>query len=185
MAHAAEGLYARDQNPVTSLMAEEGIRAMAQALRGIVRDPIDVAARSKALYASWLCGTVLGTVGMALHHKLCHALGGSFGLPHAQTHTIILPHALAYNTNAAPQAMKRIALAINADDAGCGMYDFAKEVGAPMSLREIGMHQDDLDRAADIVCANPYWNPQPIDRGRIRSLLQDAFDGVKPRTWKI
>ena len=185
MAHAAEALYARDQNPVTSLMAEEGIRAMTQALREIVRNPVNIVARSNALYASWLCGTVLGAVGMALHHKLCHTLGGSFGLPHAQTHTVILPHALGYNTNAAPQAMKRIARAMNADAAAGGIYEFAKEVCAPMSLREIGMQQADLDRAADIASANPYWNPQPIDRDRIRSLLQDAFDGVKPRSWEL
>jgi maleylacetate reductase len=183
MAHAAEGLYARDQNPVTSLMAEEGIRAMAEALRGIAASPVDIAARSKALYASWLCGTVLGTVGMALHHKLCHTLGGSFGLPHAQTHTVILPHALAYNRNAAPHAMKRIEHALRSVDAAAGIHDFAKEVGAPISLKEIGMRRDDLDRAADIASSNPYWNPQPIDRDRIRGLLQDAFDGVHPRVW--
>jgi maleylacetate reductase len=183
IAHAAEGLYARDRNPVTSLMAEEGIRAMAEALPGIVANPSGIEARSKALYGSWLCGTVLGNVGMALHHKLCHTLGGCFDLPHAQTHTVVLPHALAYNRNAAPEAMERIARALNANDAAVGMHEFAKRIGAPLSLKELGMRQDDLDRAADIAASNPYWNPQPIDREKIRALLQDAFDGVQPRTW--
>lgn len=183
IAHAAEGLYARDSNPVTSLMAEEGISALAEALPAIVADPSDVTARSKALYGSWLCGIVLGSVGMALHHKLCHTVGGSFNLPHAQTHTIILPHALAYNRNASPEAMKRIARALKAVDAAAGMHEFAKEVGAPLSLKDIGMRQDDLDRAADIAASNPYWNPQPVEREKIRRLLQDAFDGVQPRTW--
>ncbi len=183
IAHAAEGLYARDRNPVTSLMAEEGISALAESLPAIVANPGDISARSKALYGSWLCGTVLGSVGMALHHKLCHTVGGSFNLPHAQTHTVILPHALAYNRNAAPEAMKRIARALKTADAAVGMHDFAKEVGAPLSLKSIGMRQDDLDRAADIASSNPYWNPQAIDRDRIRTLLQDAFDGAQPRTW--
>lgn len=181
IAHAAEALYSRDANPVTSLMAEEGIAALARALPGIVADPSNVHARSEALYGAWLCGTVLGSVGMALHHKLCHTLGGSFNLPHAQTHTIVLPHALAYNRHAAPEAMKRIARAIGADDAALGIYALAKATGAPVALKDIGMNAEDVSKAAEIASANPYWNPRPIERDAIRALIQDAFDGVSPR----
>eukprot|EP01032_Pedospumella_encystans_P003692 gene3692-4368_t len=97
IAHAAEGLYAVDANPIMDLMAVEGIAALGRALPVLRASAQDVAARGDALYGAWLCGTVLGNVGMALHHKLCHTLGGSFNLPHAETHTIVLPHALAYN----------------------------------------------------------------------------------------
>src|SRR5262249_1450840 len=117
IAHAVEALYAQDRNPVTSLMAEEGIRALARALPEIIANPSDPEARSDALYGAWLCGTCLNAVGMALHHKLCHTLGGTFDLPHAETHTVVLPHAIAYNASAAPAAMRRIAAAIGADDA--------------------------------------------------------------------
>jgi alcohol dehydrogenase class IV len=96
IAHAVEALYARDRNPLISLAAEEGVAALARALPKILDAPRDHEARSEALYGAWLCGVCLGTVGMALHHKLCHALGGSFGLPHAETHAIVLPHAAAY-----------------------------------------------------------------------------------------
>src|SRR5574343_81966 len=112
IAHAAEGLYAHDGNPVTALMAEEGIRASAAALAPLQADAQDLAARGDALYGAWLCGTVLGSVAMGLHHKLCHTLGGSFNLPHAETHTIVLPHALAYNAQAVPEAMARVARAL-------------------------------------------------------------------------
>jgi len=95
IAHAAEGLYAHDGNPIVALMAEEGIRASAAALAPLKTDPGNLDARSDALYGAWLCGSVLGQVSMGLHHKLCHTLGGSFNLPHAEVHTIILPHALA------------------------------------------------------------------------------------------
>jgi maleylacetate reductase len=186
IAHAAEGLYSRDQNPVISLMAEEGIAALARALPLIVRAPGDVDARSQALYGAWLCGTVLGSVGMALHHKLCHTLGGSFNLPHAQTHTIVLPHALAYNARSAPEAMRRISRAVNGDRAGevsaaLGIYELARDNGAAIALKDIGMKEADLDRAAEIACANPYWNPRPIELGPLRALLQDAFEGAPPR----
>ncbi|MFM0286992.1 maleylacetate reductase [Paraburkholderia megapolitana] len=181
IAHAAEGLYSRDANPVISLMAEEGIAALARALPKIVEQPLDLEARSDALYGAWLCGHVLGSVGMALHHKLCHTLGGSFNLPHAQTHTIVLPHALAYNAAAAPYAMSRIARAVGHDNAATGIYELARANGAPVALKDIGMEAGDLDRAAQIASANPYWNPREIDCASIRALLQDAFDGVPPR----
>jgi maleylacetate reductase len=180
IAHAAEGLYAQDANPIMSLLAEEGIRALAQGLPRIVDNPADIAARSDALYGAWLCGAVLGSVGMSLHHKLCHTLGGSYNLPHAETHTVILPHALAYNAAAAPEAMARIARALGAKDAALGMYELARRLGAPVALKDIGMRGDELDRCAEIASQNAYWSPRPVERDAIRALLDDAYRGRPP-----
>jgi maleylacetate reductase len=174
IAHAVEGLYAVDGNPIVSLMAEEGIRALAAAL------PMGPAAQDEALYGAWLCGTVLGSVSMALHHKLCHVLGGTFNLPHAETHTVILPHATAYNAIGADAAMARIARALGATSAAGGLFDLAQGLGAPLTLKELGMAAEDLDKAADIAVANPYPNPRPLDRIAIRQLLEDAFSGRRP-----
>ena len=181
IAHAVEGLYTKDANPIISLIAEEGIRALASALPRIAVDPSDRAARSDALYGAWACGVVLGAVGMALHHKLCHTLGGTFDLPHAETHTVILPHAAAYNAAAAPEAMARAARALGVADAPMGLHDLAVKLGAPTSLRELGMPEPGLDRAADLAVASPYWNPRPIERTAIRALLDDAYFGRPPR----
>jgi len=181
IAHAAEGLYAVDCNPIMALMAEEGIAAIGRALPCISRDTGDRVARSDALYGAWLCGTVLGHVGMALHHKICHTLGGSFNLAHAQTHTIVLPHALAYNALAAPQAMARIARALHAPSAAQAVFDLAQANGAHVALRDIGMREADLDKACDIAMLNQYPNPQPLERRALRQLLQDAFDGARPK----
>ena len=180
MAHAVEALYARDGNPVTSLLAEQGIAALARALPRIVADLADADARSDALFGAWACGNCLGTVGMALHHKLCHTLGGSFDLPHAETHTVILPHAAAFNAVAAPGALERVARAIGAATAGAGLFDMIESLGAPTSLKAIGMSESDLDKAADIATAAPYWNPRPVDQGAIRALLDDAYHGRRP-----
>jgi alcohol dehydrogenase class IV len=181
IAHAVEGLYTQDANPIVSLMAEEGVRALGAALPQIVRDPADRQARSDALYGAWLCGVVLGSVGMALHHKLCHTLGGTFDLPHAETHTVVLPHAAAYNAPATAEAMGRVARALGVEDAPTGLYDLAFGLGARVALRDIGMPESGLDRAADLAVANPYWNPRPIERDGIRALLDDAFHGRRPR----
>ncbi|WP_433705498.1 maleylacetate reductase [Paraburkholderia sacchari] len=180
IAHAAEGLYGRDGNPVYRLMAEEGIRALASALPRLRETPSELDARSDAQYGAWLCGTVLGNVQMGLHHKLCHTLGGSFNLPHAEVHTVILPYALAYNASAAPQAMARIARALGSGTAAAGLRALGAELGVPRSLRELGMQAQGLDRAADLVVETPYPNPRPIERGAIRELLQRAWEGAEP-----
>ena len=180
IAHGVEALYAREGNPVISMMAEEGIRALSHALPGIRSDPREATARSDALYGAWLCGICLGSVGMALHHKLCHTLGGSFDLPHAETHTAVLPHAVRYNAPDAPEAMTRVARALGADDAATGLYDLASSLGALMALRDLGMPREGIARAADLALKNPYWNPRALDRGGIEHLIASAWDGARP-----
>ncbi|CAG4913080.1 maleylacetate reductase [Paraburkholderia saeva] len=180
IAHAAEALYAQDGNPVYSLMAEEGIRALAHALPRLRNAPADLDARSDAQYGAWLCGTVLGNVQMGLHHKLCHTLGGSFNLPHAEVHAVVLPYALAYNAEAAPHAIARIARALGRPDAVAGLHALGQSLGVPRSLRELGMPADALDRAADLAAQTPYPNPRPLERGAIRALLQRAYEGAAP-----
>ncbi len=180
IAHAVEALYAQDRNPVVSLMAEEGIAALSRALPILIKQPEDREARSDALYGAWLCGLCLGSVGMALHHKLCHTLGGSFNLPHAETHTVVLPHATAYNAPATPEAMARVARALGSSDAPTGLYDLAGRLGAPRALRELGMAESAIDEAADLAVRNPYWNPRPVNREQIRELLARAWAGETP-----
>jgi maleylacetate reductase len=181
MAHLIEGLYAQDANPIISLLALEGIRALAQSLPIVVKDPQNLEARSGALYGAWLGGTVLGAVGMAIHHKLCHTLGGSFNLPHAEVHTVILPYATAYNQNAVPAELARAAEALGAESAARGIYDLSVKIGAPVALKDIGMPLDGLDRAAEIATQNPYYNPRPVDYAGVRQLLEDAYYGKRPQ----
>jgi maleylacetate reductase len=181
MAHAAEGLYADDRNPITTLMAVEGLRALREALPAVVKTPGDRDARSEALYGAWLCGSVLGAVAMALHHKICHTLGGSFDTPHAETHAIMLPHTIAFNAVAVPELLAPVARFFGGPP-GAGIYDFAKSIGAPTALRDLGLSQADLDRAAETATRSPYANPRPIDRQSIRALLQAAWEGSRPQT---
>jgi alcohol dehydrogenase class IV len=180
IAHAVEALYAQDTNPITSLMAEEAIAALARALPVIVEHPADLAARTDALYGAWLCGTCLGTVGMALHHKLCHVLGGAFDLPHADTHAVVLPHAAAYNAPVAPTAMAKIARALGARSAPLGLFELARRVGARRGLAELGMPASGIDHATDLAMQHPYWNPRPLDRAAIRDLIARAYAGDEP-----
>ncbi len=180
IAHCVEALYAQDANPITSLMAEEGIRALAASLPRVVNEPDNVEAHADALYGAWLAGACLGNVGMALHHKLCHTLGGSYNLPHAETHTVMLPHVVQYNRETAHGAMARISLALQGAEPAGGLYDLAKAIGAPLALKDLGMKQSALDEAARLATQNPYYNPRPVEQAALRQLLQNAWEGNRP-----
>jgi len=178
IAHCAEALYAHDGNPIVSLMAEEGIRALAAALPLIAQAPRDLEARTSALYGAWLAGSTIATTGNGLHHKLCHVLGG-FGLPHAETHSVVLPHALRYNS-VAGEAMRRIARAMHVDDAPSGIWELEQRLGLPMKLADIGMREPDLERAARIAVEAPYPNPRKVEYAPVLELLHNAYEGKKP-----
>jgi len=180
MAHCVEGLYAFDGNPIVTLMAAAGIRALASALPRVVQEPANLDARADALYGAWLAGIVLGTASIGIHHKLCHTLGGTFNLPHAEVHTVILPHATAYNSSAVPEAMRIAAQALGAGDAAQGIFDLIERIGAPTALKDIGMPADGLDRAATLATESPYPNPRPVEYGPVRELLDNAYFGRRP-----
>ncbi|WP_301117995.1 maleylacetate reductase [Pusillimonas sp. (ex Stolz et al. 2005)] len=181
MAHAVEALYAQDRNPIISLMAEEGIAALGQSLPAVVANPQNREARSRAQYGAWLCGICLGSAGMALHHKLCHVLGGTFDLPHAETHAIMLPHTAAYNAPEAPEAMHRAARALKADHVADGLWLLAERVKAPRALKDIGMPESGIDKAVELALKNPYWNPRPLTDKDIRALIRRAWAGEPPQ----
>ena len=180
IAHCVEALYAPDANPVTSWMSEEGIRGLGESLPAIVESPRETGARTRALYGAWLAGTALATVQMGLHHKLCHVLGGSFDLPHAETHSVLLPYITEYNASSARDAVSRVAHALGTSSAAEGLYDLGYRLGTPRSLAEIGMHESDLERAASIAMEHTYPNPRTPIKDEILSILRKAYDGGKP-----
>jgi maleylacetate reductase len=181
VAHAVEALYAPDASPIVSLMAEEGVRALAAALPRVVADGGDLDARTDAQYGAWLCGAVLGATTMGLHHKLCHTLGGTLDLPHAPTHTVVLPHALAFNQPAAPGAVAVLSRALGGvPDPARALWELAGRLGAPRSLRELGMAEADVERIADLAVRNPYANPRPVTRDGVAALLRAAWAGGPP-----
>jgi alcohol dehydrogenase class IV len=179
IAHCVEALYAKEANPIVSLMAEEGIRALAASLPLIVRNPGDREARGEALYGAWLGGMSLNA-GIALHHKLCHTLGGTWNLPHAETHAIVLPHAVRYNRDAAPEAMARIARALGAKDAAGGLFDLEMKLGLKLRLADLGVPASDLERAARLALEAPYPNPAPVTYEGVLALLRNAHAGLRP-----
>jgi alcohol dehydrogenase class IV len=88
---------------------------------------------------------------------------------------------MAYNRDAAAEAMTRTAAALGVSDAAQGVFDLVVAMGGPTSLEQLGMPEDGLDKAADLATQNPYWNPRPIERGPLRELLDNAYHGRRPK----
>lgn len=181
LAHAVEAIYAPDSNPIVRLTAAEAIRLAREALPRLLDAPTDLEARGALLQSAMMAGQALATTTMALHHKLCHVLGGTFDLPHAEVNAVILPYAIAYNGPGASEALAIVARALQAADPAQGVLALARNTGSPVSLQAIGLREEDLDAAAERAAGQTYDNPVPLDRAALRTLLDDAFHGHGPR----
>jgi maleylacetate reductase len=184
MAHCVEAFYGPGANPITSLLAEEGIRALARGVPVAVTSPEDLEGRSKILYGAYLAGAALAVAGAGIYHKICHILGGAYDLPHAEMHTVVLPHAVAFNEPAIPEVIERVAGALGEwgkNGAATGLYDLTESIKAPTTLEDIGMKEENLDQAVGLVLeAVPEDNPRPVDEAGIRNILENAYAGRRP-----
>ena len=190
LAHCMEALYASDATVNTRALATDGARDIAAALPGVLKEPAGIEGRTTLLRGAWHAGASLGAAAMGLHHKLAHTLGGTFGLPHAETHAVLLPHTAWYNAPAAPDAMRALGAALGAALGGDGadpartpellasvLAAAVRDAGIPASLAALGMRRADLDRAAGIAAASTYPNPRTVTREGVRELLERAWRG--------
>ncbi|NJC72893.1 maleylacetate reductase [Planosporangium thailandense] len=183
LAHALEALYAPDATPLLATVAEEALRALAEALPVVVAKPDDLDARAHLLFGGWLAGWALGSATMGLHHKLAHVLGGTYRLPHADLHSALLPQVAAFNATAAPEAFTRAARAMHVGSGRCvgqALFDLATTVGAPTSLAKLGLEPDAVESVAASVAAATVGNPRPVTEADLVHLLRAAFVGNRP-----
>ena len=182
LAHSVEALYAPGCNPVTSAIAMDGVRAIHQSLPTVMAEPGDLDARSELLYGAYLSGMALGATSAAFHHKICHVLGGAFNLVHADSHSVILPHAIAFLAPALPDEMARLAeaLGVPGGDPGGALWDLAVASQVPTTLAALGLRRDDLAEAARRAVADIPSAPRPFDEADLLGLLERAFDGTRP-----
>ena len=178
VAHCVDGFWAPGRNPVSALAATEAIRVLAAALPAVARDGTDLGARSDLLYGAYLAGSAFAVTGSGLHHKICHVLGGRYGLPHAQTHAIMLPYVLAFNAPGAPDAASQIGQALGSEHPAAALQALAAQLGLPRGLREIGLAEDQLAEAARLIePVVPADNPVPAGAAALEVLLRHAWAG--------
>ncbi|MDP9227395.1 MAG: maleylacetate reductase [Actinomycetota bacterium] len=180
LAHAVEALYGQNRTPLTGLASAEAIRLLSRALPECVRDPSSESARSSALYGAYLAGTVVAETGMAIHHRICHVLGGTFGVAHGDANAVVLPHVVAFNERAAPEAILCVAKALGTATPAAFLYELVRSMGVPTALKELGLQNWDLDRAVRLTLDGDPYNPRPLESEAVRALLRDVYEGRPP-----
>ncbi len=181
LAHCVEALWAPDASPVPTLLATEAIRVIAEALPHATARPADLDARTRLLLGAHLASGAFSATTMGLHHRLCHALGGTYGLDHSATHAVLLPHVVAFQASAASDAVATVGRALGSADAAGALRDLLVDAGAPASLADLGLSADALGDAATRVVADAPPSPRPLDAAAVRTLLDDAHAGRRPR----
>jgi alcohol dehydrogenase class IV len=178
LAHAVDGLWAPRADPINRALGTEGVRALVPGLRGLAADPDDLDAREQTLYGAYLAAVAFASAGSGLHHKICHTLGGAFGLPHAEMHSVVLPYVTAFNQPAAPDAASRLRSLLGVDDAAAGLNALRIELGAPISLATIGLQEADVPRAAELTLPSvPPSNPRPVTTADLEAIIHAAWAG--------
>jgi alcohol dehydrogenase class IV len=180
LAHCVEALYPAEPNPVARLIALEGIRALFEGLPASVARPGDLSARSRALYGGFIGGLLVQLVGIGLHHKICHVLGGRFGAPHGESNSVMLAQVVAFNAPFMPAVIADLRDATGDANPARAIFDLARNMGAPVGLEQLGIDPAGLAAAAGDVVAQTASNPRPLDAASVLALLQDAWHGRRP-----
>jgi maleylacetate reductase len=173
IAHCVEGLWVPERTPVSTAFATEAMRRFGGFLPRAVAKGDDREARAECLIAAWLAGTVLVS-GTGLHHKLAHVLGG-FGLPHAQTHAIILPHVTRFNLVSAPEARERLAAALDSDDPADVLLAMLRRFPIPQRLSDLGFQQEKIADAAAQIAALAIREPRAVSADDVKAILAEAY----------
>ncbi|MBX3095174.1 MAG: maleylacetate reductase [Cryobacterium sp.] len=178
-AHAVDSLWAPRADPINRALGSEGLKTIVSGLRSLNEDSTDLAARERLLYGAYLSAVAFASAGSAMHHKICHALGGTYNLPHAETHSIVLGYVIAFNGPAAPEAQARISAAFDGAPGATGLFELRRELNAPRSLADIGFAESSISEAARIILPSiPESNPRPVTQSDLESILRDAWAGV-------
>jgi maleylacetate reductase len=181
LAHCVDSYWAPHADPINAALASEGIRALNQGLPLIADSPQDIAGRDLALYGAYLSAVAFASAGSGLHHKLCHILGGTFNLPHAQTHAIVLPYVLAFNIEDAPDAEQRMKAAFESDSALGGLQKLRAILDAPRALKDHGLSAENIPEVVrQALKFVPADNPRIISAENLTSLLTAALHGDDP-----
>jgi maleylacetate reductase len=185
LAHAVAVLLADGTDPVAALHAEEGVGMLVSSLPAAVCHPHDLEVRGDVLYGAFLAAGALAAGELAgIHHRLCHILGGDLALVHADVHAALLPHTLAYERDRGASGIDRLVRALDVVpasgvDPAAVLHALAQDIGAPTSLAELGMPEEEIPRV--VRRAQSVLGVGDRDRERVRVLLGDAHAGRPPR----
>ncbi len=171
LAHGADSMYTPFANPVSRMTALRGAALIGGALdQG--REDRD---RGDLALGSILCAYAIDSALFAIHHVICQTLVRELGVPHAETNAAILPHAIAFMRERAPEQIGDLADALETDPDS--LPDRIAELGRPPRLGELGADRDGLETALEAIEARPQlaFTPDPPNREQLRAIIEAAW----------
>jgi maleylacetate reductase len=163
LAHAVESLWLPTATPYSEAVASAAISMLAASLPEATAPDASLAARSRSLVGAHLGSLALGATGTGLHHRVCHVLGGTFGLPHSSAAASALARSFP-TSGSTPGAI----------------FDLAQRIGAATSLSALGLAENDLRAVVDAVTASPPPNTRAVDHDELADALDAAWRGDRP-----
>lgn len=114
-------------------------------------------ARLDAARGASEAAAILDAHAMGSHHRVAHALGGRFGLPHAALHSVLLPATLAGLEAHDPALARAVLAALPEADPLASMFDALVAVDAPTSLVALGVTPAQARTALEEHGGTPPW----------------------------
>jgi len=172
LAHGADTLYSPNSNPVSEMTAMRGAELIGRALH----EEREVRERSDLALGAILCGYAIDSAGLGLHHVICQTLVRVCGTPHAETNAAVLPQALAFLAERAPEVYGRLAEALGTDLAG--LRERVEELGRPQRLGDLGGDASKREQAVEAMLERPELGRVPgpeVTREDLDRLIENAW----------
>lgn len=180
LAHAVDALYASTTSARLQAMAASAITRLAVNLPRACDEPDNLEVRAAVMRGAYQAGTVHGSAGTALHHQLARLVAGDLGLPYPETHTVLLPHVVAFNAAIARRATQTLGRALGSRDPAASLFDLALIVDAPTRLDRLGLTSERVRDTAIKLAAARFDNPRRPTAAQVEALLHDARLGRRP-----
>jgi maleylacetate reductase len=187
LAHCVEAVYSTTRNPVATAAALAGTRLIYRNLPAAVAKGDDLDARTGLLEGAYLAATAIATARIGLHHGLCHALGGTVGMPHGIANAVMLPHAMRFNSRGVAEELAMIAHAIGlsgdndtvlAERVCRAVNDLIASISLPQRLRDVGVMEADLPGLAEAALLSKAIRANPVEiagPAEIEAIYRAAF----------
>jgi alcohol dehydrogenase class IV len=177
LAHTAEALYGPGRNDAGDERALAGARLIAELLPLVLERPDDLELRTHLLEGAAHAGEALALAGLGLAHAMAQAVGGAYGLPHGTMNAIVLPAALRFNAEVAPEAVRRFGEAIGAAEDPAAKVEELAALSGPTRLRDVGVPEAALPRLAEAAAARAgnRANPRPATTEEVEALYRSVW----------
>ncbi|SDP79672.1 iron-containing alcohol dehydrogenase [Desulforhopalus singaporensis] len=184
LSHGLEAFMSLNASPFTDSQAIITISTVIQWLKTAYNEGDNLNARRAMAYAAYTGGLSLNA-GVVLGHSVAYTISNRAKMPHGVSCAMALPYTIAFNLQECSEKLQSLAnLVLGESENGVPklidkVSSLVAELGIPLSLKEIGLQENDLGGMVE-ECLSKYprpTNPSPITRERLEKFYSFMYDG--------